>query len=226
MAAVTWPCPHGADGTSSEYALAFDQSRPRRLLVIPALFDEANRLRRLTVEVMRRLDHAGIDCVLPDLPGSNESLATLEEQTLAGWQHAMVAAAREFRAGHVLAIRGGALVVPQALPGWRYAPVNGATILRQMLRMRILAAREAGREETQAGLLEQGLTEGLELAGYPLSPAMIAELNSATPPDGTSQSVIGQDMLGGPGLWLRAEPDEDAAQADALAAVVTMGLFT
>ena len=66
---------------------------------------------------MRRLDHAGIDCLLPDLPGSNESLATLEEQTLAGWQHAMVAAARKFRAGHVLAIWGGALVVPQALPG-------------------------------------------------------------------------------------------------------------
>ena len=27
-------------------------------------------------------------------------------------------------------------------------------------------------------------------------------------------------MLGGPGLWLRAEPDEDASQADALAAII------
>jgi hypothetical protein len=27
-------------------------------------------------------------------------------------------------------------------------------------------------------------------------------------------------MVGGPGLWLRAEPDEDAGQADRLAAIV------
>jgi hypothetical protein len=136
----------------------------------------------------------------------------------------MVTAARHFRASYVLAIRGGALVVPQSLPGWRYAPVNGATILRQMLRMRMLAAREAGREETQASLIEQGLAEGLELAGYRLSPAMIAALQSATPPEETEQSIIGQDMLGGNPLWLRAEPDEDRDQADALAAVIALGM--
>lgn len=224
MAAVTWPCPTGTGDAGQEYALTFDQSRIRRLLIVPPLFDEANRLRRLTVETMRRLDAAGIDSVLPDLPGCNESLASLETQTLSGWRSAMVAAARHFRATRVLAIRGGGLLVPQALSGWRYAPVNGATILRQMLRMRILAAREAGREETQAGLLEAGLTEGLELAGYPLCAAMVAELNAATPPDGTNQTLIGQDMLGGSGLWLRAEPGEDAAQADALAAVISLGM--
>ena len=35
---------------------------------------------------------------------------------------------------------------------------------------------------------------------------------------------IDQEMLGGSPLWLRAEPDEDPAQADALAAVITMAL--
>ena len=49
----------------------------------PALFDEANKLRRRhTVEVIRRLDAAGIDCLLPDLPGCGESLSPLAEQTL------------------------------------------------------------------------------------------------------------------------------------------------
>lgn len=208
----------------AEYTLCFDLDRPRRLLVVPALFDEGNRLRRLTVEVMRRLDAAGIDCFLPDLPGVNESLQPLGEQNLSLWQEALATAARHFRANHVLSIRGGALVVPASLPGWRYAPVNGATILRQMLRMQLLAAREAGREETQASLLERGLAEGLELAGYRLSPAMLAAMQDATPPDGTDQSIIGQDMIGGAGLWLRAEPGEDRAQADALAAVIALGL--
>ena len=31
-------------------------------------------------------------------------------------------------------------------------------------------------------------------------------------------------MIGGPGLWLRAEPGENRAQADALAAIIAMGL--
>lgn len=220
----TWPCPAADAATVQEYAISFDADRAKRLLIVPALFDEANRLRRLTVEVMRRLDGAGIDTFLPDLPGCSESLQDLSRIALEHWASAMVAAARHFRASHVLAIRGGALIVPQALPGWRYAPVNGATILRQMLRMRILASRELGREETQGSLLEQGLADGLELAGYHLSPAMVAGLQSATPPEETEQSIIGQDMIGGSPLWLRAEPDEDRDQADALAAVVALGI--
>jgi hypothetical protein len=223
---AAWPCPDAADaagGTVPEYALRFDAGRRHRLLIVPALFDEANRLRRLTVEVMRRLDLAGIDCMLPDLPGCNESRQRLETVSLTTWSSAMVAAARHFAATHVLTIRGGALLAPQALPGWRYAPVGGAVILRQMLRMRILTSREAGVEETQLGLLAMGRAEGLDLAGYRLSPAMIAALESAEAP-ATSQSIIGQDLLGGSPLWLRAEPDEDRAQADALAAILAIGM--
>ncbi len=225
MTPATYQVVQAGGEAIAEYALSFDQGRTDRLLVIPALFDEANRLRRLTVDVMRRLDHAGIDSLLPDLPGCNESTQPLGERDLGHWQHAMVAAAREFRATRVLAIRGGSLVVPRSLPGWRYAPTGGATILRQMLRMRILSSREAGREETQGGLLELGHAEGLDLAGYQLSPAMIADLQAAMPPEETEQTIIGQDMLGGSALWLRAEPGEAPAQADALAAIVTVGIM-
>lgn len=207
---------HGAE----EYVLAFDQGRRHRLLIVPALFDEANRLHRLTVEVMRRLDAAGIDCFLPDLPGCNESLASLEDQTLDSWQGAMAAAAAHFGATHALAIRGGGLVRPN-LPGWRYAPVKGANLLRQMLRARIVVSKEAGLAETQESLLELGNREGLDLVGYRLSPALLAQLQAALPTDATE---IDQDTVGGSGLWLRAEPGEDRNQADALAAIVAVGI--
>jgi hypothetical protein len=49
---------------------------------------------------------------------------------------------------------------------------------------------------------------------------MFAELEQAEPALAPGQSDIAQDALGGPGLWLRAEPGEDAAQADRLAAII------
>jgi hypothetical protein len=215
---ASWPGPEG-----DEYALAFDRERTARLLILPALFDEANKTRHLIAEVMRRLDGAGIDCLLPDLPGCNESLTPLEAQTLAGWREAAAAAARHFRATHLLAVRAGALLAPD-LPGWRYAPVSGASMLRSLLRARVIASREAGRDESSEALLEHGRREGLELAGYRLGAALISELGNAEP--GDTLTEIPQSDLGGSGLWLRAEPGFEATQADALAAIVAIGLRT
>lgn len=217
---AAWPSPSG----NGEYALAFDRSREKRVLVLPAWFDESNKLRRLTVEVMRRLDGAGIDAFLPDLPGCNESEAPLEAQTVSEWREAAAAAAQHFSATHVLAIRAGALIAPD-LPGWRYGPLAGGALLRGLLRARTIAAREAGREETREGLLEIGRREGLELAGNRLGPAMIAELDSAEPPENPRQRDIAQADIGGAALWLRAEPDYDQKQADALAAILAMELL-
>ena len=113
---VTWPCPL-PDGTSGEeMALCFEQRRSRRLLVIPPLFDEANKFRHQLSEIMRRLDEGGVDCFLPDLPGCNESKAPLQAQTLAGWRQAVGAAAAHFGAAHVLAVRSGCWLVPDDVP--------------------------------------------------------------------------------------------------------------
>ena len=210
-----WPGPAG-----EEYAVAFDRDRERRVLILPALFDEANKLRHFTVEVMRRLDAAGLDAVLPDLPGCNESTAPLETQTLTGWRQAADAAAGHFGATHGLAIRGGALIAPAGLQVWRYAPATGSSILRAMLRARVIAGTEAGVEETRESLLERGREAGLELAGYRLGAEMIHELETAEPSGGAALANIAQTDLGGAGLWLRAEPDHDPAQAAALAAIV------
>lgn len=215
-----------------EQVLAFDRGRPHRLLIVPALFDEANRLRRFTVEVMRRLDGAGVDTFLIDLPGTNESLvplnaplnAPLGAVTPADWHAAASAAVRSVGATHALGLRGGCLFLPETLPGWHYAPVKGSSILRQMLRARTIAAREAGREETLDGLREQGLAQGLELVGYRLGAGFLRAFETLIPARREGVADIGQDMLGGSGLWLRAEPGEDRAQADALAAILSIGI--
>ncbi|WP_285709633.1 hypothetical protein [Erythrobacter oryzae] len=221
----TWT-PPATDGTPAreELLVAFDRGRDLRLLVCPAWFDEANKLRRFTIEVMRRLDRAGVDCLLPDLPGCNESLAPLTDQTLEGWRAAMTAAAEALRATHVLAIRAGALIAPPALPGWHYAALSGPKLLRGMIRARTIAAREAGITETTDALMAEGRAAGLTLGGWAIGPALFAALETAEPVLAPGQSDLAQSAIGGPGLWLRAEPDEDASQADRLAARIVQSL--
>ena len=219
---VDWPCPAPGGGTREELALAFVKKRERRLLVLPAWFDEANKLRRQTVEVMRRLDLSGIDSVLPDLPGCNESTAKLADQTLASWRAAAAAAAAHFCATHVLTVRAGAMLAPEELPGWRLAPIGGRQVLRAMLRARTIASPEAGRSERIEDLQALGRSEGVTLAGWQIGPQMFQDLEAAEPADGLIE--IDQAALGGPGLWLRAEPGEDPEQADALAALLAIGI--
>lgn len=210
-----WP----STGGSTEYALAFDRAREKRLLVVPALLDEGNKLRHFTVEVMRLLEEAGFDSVLPDLPGTNESLQSLRQQTLESWSEAMNVAADHFGATHVLTIRAGALVAPSHLPNIHYAPASGASQLRALLRAQAVAAREHGRSVARDDLLERGRIEGLRLVGYDLGPAMIAGLEHAIPHSEHTEEIA-QGDLGGAALWLRAEPDHDRGQAAKLAEMV------
>lgn len=203
----------------------FERGRQHRMLVLPAWFDEGNKLRRFTAETMRHLDGAGIDCLLPDLPGCNESLAPPEEQTLESWRVAAEAAARHFGATHILAIRASALIVLPSLPGWRYGAVAGSAQLRSLLRARVLTSREAGRAEDREELLAHGRQNGLELAGYHLGARLIADLAEAELPSAGRLRDIAQGELGGAALWLRAEPDHDPAQAERLASIVSAELL-
>lgn len=206
-------------------AFVYDAGRPLRLLVLPGLFDEANKLRRQTIEIMYRLDRSGIDSFLPDLPGCNESLRPLQEQTLANWRTGASAAAAHFAATHVLSIRGGALIAPAALPGWRYAPTSGAKIVRALLRARTIAAREAGYSETINDLAALARSQGIELAGWHVGPQLFRDLEAAFANADNQQALIEQSDIGGAGLWLRAEPGEDPEQADAIAALVAIGML-
>ncbi|MEP2736274.1 MAG: hypothetical protein ABJP34_08235 [Erythrobacter sp.] len=201
-----------------------DGSTNPKILILPALFDEANKLRRQTVQIIRSLDEMGIASILPDLPGMNESLAPLDEQSLTQWRADAIQVAEQFGASHVLSIRGGALIAPDTLPGWHYAPIGGARILRGMLRARVLVSKEAGREESTAQLSELGAKEGIELAGWRFGAEMFGELQNAEPAQAAQQSIIAQSDIGGAALWLRAEADDDDAQAKALASIIADSL--
>jgi len=54
---------------------------------------------------------------------------------------------------------------------------------------------------------------------------MIAELEAAELAPAEGQREVAQGDLGGGGLWLRAEPDHNPKQADALAAIIAMELL-
>ena len=221
---ASWPCPLPGGKTAQENARVFDQDRKRRILVLAPLFDEHNKMRHQLVEVMQRLDQAGLDSILPDLPGSNESLEPLQDQSLGSWRTAIEAAAKHWRATHVLAVRGGGLLAPGGYPGWLYGAVAGKQLLRSMIRARTIAAREQGREESSEALLGTGRTQGLELAGWSLGPQMVRDLEESQKPAPETLSLIEHAALGGTPLWLRAEPDSDAEQADALAGQLTASL--
>ncbi|UIP05641.1 hypothetical protein LY632_07910 [Erythrobacter sp. SDW2] len=220
-----WPCPLPSGETQDEMARLFTgKDRRHRLLVIPPLFDEHNKLRRQLVEVMHRLDLSGIDCVLPDLPGWNESLAPLNEQTLDSWRAAIKAAVAYFKPTRYLAVRAGTLLVPIGLPGWDYAAVSGKQVLRGMVRAHIIASKEAGREETSDELMAMARNVGIELAGWKLGPDLVTQLEVAEPGESPIRSKIDQGTVGGKPLWLRAEPDEDPEQADAIAAIIAISI--
>ncbi|MFL0672507.1 MAG: hypothetical protein ACJLS3_14115 [Erythrobacter sp.] len=219
----SWHAPLPGGGTSEELLVSCDRARARRVLILPAWFDEANKLRRFTLDVMRRLDTGGVDSFLPDLPGCNESLVPLDRQTLAGWRAAAAGAAEAVAATEVLAIRAGALLAPSGLQGWLYAPLSGPKLLRGLLRARTLAAREAGLAETSDSLMAEGRTSGLMLGGWMIGADLLCALESAELATADAAREITTGELGGPGLWLRAEPGEDAGQAERLAAIIAAG---
>jgi hypothetical protein len=200
----------------SEQALCFGLRHDRRILILPPLFDEMNRVRRMLVQAMRALDALGTGSILPDLPGCNESQSALEVQDLASWRSAVVAAADQLGATHVAALRGGALIDDGALhlPHWRLASVKGQSLLKMMIRTRIAGAKEEGLALTEAGLMKDALSGPVAFAGNLLSPAMIAQLVEAVPAGmaNCTERKLGEDLEGS-SLWLRAEPQDDAAMS-------------
>lgn len=220
MIAGNWPCPLPSGGTSEEYLLSFNRGRGAKVLMIPPLFDEHNKLRAQIVLTMRALDRSGVDSALPGLPGWNESLEPLETQRLASWRDAVQAAADFLAATHVLSWRAGALLLPPQLTGLRYAPLGGASQLRGMMRARLIAAREAGRTETIAEMEDKGRADGIELVGWHIGSELFRELEAAEPVPSEHQPDIDQSEIGGASLWLRAEPDTNPSQAEALAAMI------
>lgn len=199
------------------------------LLILPPLFDEANRVRHLMVETARALCQHGIASLMPDLPGCNESVVPLDRASISLWQAALISCAEQLGPiSHVASIRGGALIdgALDGLPRWRLAPVKGGQLLRTMLRTKIASDREAGITSSSEALMEAARTQGIELAGNSLSPCMIRELDAAVPSDGSAirlarfadDPLEADARIAGAPLWLRAEPAHDPDMAQSIAA--------
>jgi hypothetical protein len=205
--------------------IAPDDTPRATVLFVPPLFEEANRTRRTLVLAMRALARHGLAAVLPDLPGQNESLVPLAQTDVHRWQEALAEASATLDGPVLMAsLRGGALIDHRASAAawWRLAPVGGASLLRTLMRARVAADREAGLTSSLGSLQAEAATAPLLLAGNLLSPAMMGQLGSAevepVAPLRTVTLGSGADAIAGTPLWLRAEPGEDGAMAEAIAA--------
>lgn len=213
---------HYSTATQSEYGIRFGPADADRIiLIVPPLFDEMNRTRRMVAEAMRGLAKRDVASLLPDLSGCNESTAALSSQSIESWRRAVSDVATQLGATHVVSIRGGGLLDDAAgLPMWRLAPVKGASLLKTLLRARIAADKEAGIVTTAEQLIIEGQHDGLDLAGHAIGPAMLMDLEKAHPVASDEITEATLTDVAGTALWLRSEPGESPEMSAALAGYI------
>lgn len=183
-----------------EPVLRFGPDAPRVIVSLP-LFEEANRTRAFAVTLLRALAARGIGGLLPDWPGTGESLVRTSEATLG----AMREACRGLAEGMFsVAIRSGALIDTTAdVRGrWHLSPIEGDDLVRELRRL----------ADPQTG----------DIAGNEVSAAMIGELAEARVGDARvirldSDPRPADRKIAAAPLWRRAEPGNDPALAELLA---------
>jgi hypothetical protein len=180
------------------------------------LFEEANRTRQFLVTILRALAANGIGSVLPDFPGTGESIAITANARLVDQRQAYTALAQQLDARtYGVSIRSAALLDTETtLAGrWQLAPQTGGDLLRDLERTRNAATRSAAAADNQ-------------YAGNVLSPDMLTDLRYATPYAGQGPLQVARldtdprpaDVTypGAP-LWRRLEPGNNVALAQRLA---------
>ncbi len=188
-----------------ENLLRHGAGSPVTLLILPALFEEANRMRRVTVSVMRNLASRDIGTILPDLPGTGESETALCDTVFHDWNDAVVALSKGVWGS--VSFRGGALFDSNIKKRWQFAPETGERLLRDLARATAFSG-----DISVADLERQARTRPTRLAGNLLSPVTYLALYDA--------KVVGDAHISnvpGPKLWRAAEPTDDAAFAFRLA---------
>lgn len=183
------------------------------LLILPPLFEEANRTRAFLVAVMRRLADAGIASALPDLPGCNDSPAATVDARFDDWGAAVARLVATLQPRAVASLRGGALLDRFAgdVPRWRLAPETGARVLRDLVRSTAMGSG------VKTATLEASARNGAtRLAGNLIHPELYAALAAAST-EGTARTVrLAGDAgdadvhIAGSPIWRRAEPGGDA----------------
>lgn len=203
----------------SESLMRIGNADARPILFFAPLFEEMNRTRALISAIMRRLAVRGYCCWLPDLPGTGESERPLEDVTWTLWRDAARAVGEFVRSssGHtpvIASLRGGCLI-DDAAPAssyWRFAPAEGSSLVRDLLRSSLVAAADQKQKVS-------------DLAGYPIPTRLLEDIGESAPHALESVRTIRleSDRLGadhkvaGPALWRRSEPGTSPPLADALA---------
>jgi len=169
------------------------------VLVIPPFAEEMNKCRRMVTEVALGLADQGLGTVVPDLYGTGDSGGDFVDATWAGWLEDLgVAADWSGQQGApvtgILATRLGAALAVGAMSAGSLPTVRGSVLwqpvldggrhVAQFLRLRIAASLTDDRRETLADLRAH-LASGhsIEVAGYPLSSRLAAELETVRAPD-------------------------------------------
>ena len=198
-------------GGRQEWLMRIGAEDAPAILFVPPLFEEMNRTRALLASVMRRLAAQGFGCWLPDLSGTGESEGDLSAVAWADWRHDVTAAAAHVAemAGKVLlaSVRGGVLLddSADARGHWRFAPVDGLALQRDMVRAGLAGVEWAGYNAGDA--LKAGLAGATAAELAPLRTVRLA--TDAQPAD---------LKVDGPALWRRSEPGTSEELAEALAA--------
>ena len=206
-------------GGRQEWLMRIGPAEGAPILFLPPLFEEMNRTRAFLASVMRALAARGYGCWLPDLPGTGESEYRLESCTWDDWRRAAADSGEHVArlagdAPAIASVRGGTLLDDAASGSchWRFAPVDGASLARDMIRASMLKAEEMKGPQ-------------VDLAGYRFSETLLGELSASKPmPVGPVRSVrLASDRneadgkVEGPALWRRSEP----SNSPELAAVIS-----
>lgn len=195
-----------------EWLMRIGRPHAPAILFVPPLFEEMNRTRALIVAAMRLVAKKGHCAWLLDLTGTGESERALAEVAWDDWRHDVTFAAahiaEQAKKPLIASLRGGALVDDgAAVRGWwRFAPIDGAAVTRDMVR--------------------SGLAGGVEWAGYAPSNMLKAALGTAMPAKVAPIRTVrlatdraeADARLEGPALWRRSEPGSSLALAEAIAA--------
>lgn len=165
------------------------------LIFVPPFAEEMNQARRMVAEQARRLTEVGYGVLLLDLFGTGDSAGGFVDATWEIWLDDIVAA-RDWlilrgrplaglwglRLGATLAVQAaaaGSTPVPRLL---LWQPVTaGKVFLTQLLRVRVAAGLAGeGQRETTAELRARWTAgDVVEVAGYPIAPALAERIEAA-----------------------------------------------
>lgn len=164
------------------------------VLIVPPFAEEMNKTRPMLTLVAQGLAARGIASVLPDLYGTGDSAGDFRDGEWSLWlddleRAAAWAEALGTRVSRLLAVRLGCLLAGEWASASRrslertvfWQPVlDGERFMTQFLRLRVAASMMEDRKETVGGLRSRlAAGDSLEVAGYELSPALVAGIDAA-----------------------------------------------